>query len=169
MNRFRRLTIAASLSLALVSVPAMALAADATYAIRGVEYAATPEVGSFAGVAVAADDYGTWQATVVHGALPTTQYASANILTTDGTTTSSFALDGKRRDLAGTFDSGLITLLTPASTCGKQIYSVAGTLTLAAGTGTANFGAVLTHYRIWWSGRCITYAATVKGLVTFHL
>src|SRR5579859_6221513 len=74
MNRFRRLTIAAGLSLALVSVPAISLATTptkVTYAISGAEYAATGTVGSFAGVAVATDDYGTWQATVVHDAIPT--------------------------------------------------------------------------------------------------
>jgi len=33
----------------------------------------------------------------------------------------------------------------------------------------AAFSTVLTHYRIWLWGRCITYAATVKGAVAFHL
>lgn len=164
MNRFRRLTIAASLSLALVSVPAMALAADAAYAVSGVEYAATTTVGSFAGFAVAADDYGAWKATVVHGPIPTSVGASSPV---NG---GSFALDGKVRDLVGTFNQGgSVTMLTTSS-CGRQTYSVSGSLALTAGgSGTADFNAVLTHYRIWLWGRCITYGATVKGLVTFHL
>src|SRR5437879_1973580 len=160
MDRFRRLTIAASLSLALVGVPAMTLAAtQVTYAVSGVEYAATTTVGSFAGVALATDDYGTWRATVVHDALPTLVGHSSWI---DG---GAFALDGKVRDLAGSFDyhGGTITLLT-TSTCGKQTYGVYGSLNSA----TATFGAVLTHYRIWLWGHCITYAATVKGSVTFQ-
>ena len=166
MNRFRRLAIATSLTLTLVSVPAFTLGTtDLPYAISGVEYAATSAVGSFAGVTVAADDYGTWRATIAHDALPTTLFASSSV-TPSG---SSFALDGKVRDLAGGFASGSITLLT-TSTCSKQTYAVTGSLNLTAGgSGTADFAATLTHYRIWLWGRCITYGATVKGLVTFHL
>ena len=157
MNRFRRLSIAVSLSLALVSVPAMALGADATYAVAGVEYAATDTVGSFAGVAAAADDYGTWQATIVH-----TSLSGGTAVITGG----SFALDGRVRDLAGTFDTGGSIVQTGGfSGCGNQTYSVAGTLNL----GSAAFSAVLTHFRIWLWGHCITYAATVKGFATFHL
>jgi hypothetical protein len=167
MHRFRRLTIAASLSLAVVSVPAMALAAPTvvTYAISGFEYAANDTVGSFAGVAVATDDYGTWQATVVHDAIPTVVGGSAFV---DG---GNFGLDGKVRDLAGAFawHGGAITLLTTL-TCGNQTYWVSGSLNLTAGgSGTAAFGAVLTHYRFCLWGHTITYAATVKGTVTFHL
>jgi hypothetical protein len=161
MDRFRRLAIAASLSLALVGVPAMTLAAtQVTYAVSGVEYAATTTVGSFAGVAVATDDYGTWQATIAHSPLN-----SSPATITGGT----FTLDGKVRDLAGTFVTGSITLLTTV-TCGKQTYSVSGSLNVTAGgSGTADFGAVLTHYRFCLWGHPITYAATVKGSVTFHL
>jgi hypothetical protein len=164
MDRFRRMILAASLGLTLVSVPAIALATTpVTYAISGVEYAATTYVGSFAGVAVAPDDYGTWQATIVHGVLPTT------VGGTTGVSGGSFALDGKVRDLAGSVNSGgLITLLT-TSTCGKQTYSVVGSLTLSGGAGSAGVSAVLTHYRIWLWGHCITYAATVRGYVEFHL
>jgi hypothetical protein len=162
MDRFRRMLLAASLGLTLVCVPTIALATTNTYSISGVEYAATTYVGSFAGVAVAADDYGTWKATILHDELPT-------VPGTAGITGGSFALDGKVRDLAGTVNSGgVITLLT-TSDCGKQTYSVVGSLTLAANAGWAGFNAVLTHYRIWLWGHCITYAATVKGYVAFHL
>jgi hypothetical protein len=164
MDRFRRTFLALSLGLTLVTVPTNALATtDVTYAISGVEYAATTTVGSFAGVALAADDYGTWQATIVHGALPTSP------LGTTGVSGGSFALNGNLRDLAGAVNSGgVITLLT-TSPCGKQTYSVVGSLTLYGGAGWAGFSALLTHYRIWLWGRCITYAATVKGYVAFHL
>jgi len=159
MNRFHRLAIAASLSLALVGVPAISLATTpvtVTYAISGFEYAATTNVGSFAGAAVAADDYGTWQATINHDPLD-----SIAPTITGG----SFTLSGKVRHLAGTFDSGgPITLLTNIS-CGKQTYSVDGTLNV----GRATFHAVLTHYRFCLWGHPITYAATVTGWVTFLL
>ncbi len=161
MDRFRRLTVAASLSLALVSVPAMALGATATYAVGGAEYAATATVGSFAGVAVAADDYGVWQATIVHGVL-----GSSPVSITGGT----FVLDGKFRDLAGAFTGGTLTQTSGFTGCGKQTYVIAGgTLTLESSAGTAGFAATLTHYRAWLWGRCITYGATVKGTVVFSL
>jgi len=165
MHRMHRLAVAASLSLALIAIPAVAVAnTDVTYAIRGAEYAATPTVGSFAGIAVAADDYGAWKATVVHDLLPTVVGSSAPI-----NPCGSFTLDGRVRDLAGAFLGVSVTLLSDSS-CGKQTYSVAGQLNLTAGgPGTADFGALLTHHRIFLFGRCITYAATVKGSVTFAL
>lgn len=158
MGRFRRMFVALSLGLALISVPTISLATtEVTYSISGVEYAATTTVGSFAGVALAADDFGTWQATIVHTSL------SGGTATITG---GSFALNGNVLDLAGTFDNGgSITQTGGLLGCGKQTYSVAGTLN----AGSAVFGAVLTHYRVWLWGRCITYAATVKGLATFHL
>ncbi len=164
MHRMHRLAVAASLSLALIAIPAVALAStNVTYAVSGAEYAATSTVGSFAGVAVAVDDYGVWQATVVHGPLPTTVSGSAAI------TGGSFTLDGRVRDLTGSFAGGSVTLLTTSS-CGKQTYWVAGQLNLTSGgSGTADFASLLTHYRFSLFGRCITYAATIKGSVTFHL
>ncbi len=165
MNRLSRIALAASLSLGMLSMPTMALAAtNVTYALRGSEISATVSRGVFVGVAVATDDYGTWQATIDHNPVPTSLNASA--LVTGG----SFAFDGKRRDLAGTFDpGGSITLETDVP-CGKQTYRVVGDLTLTGPTaGTADFEAVVTHHRICLWGRPVTYAATVKGSVTFRL
>ncbi|MEK6191859.1 MAG: hypothetical protein AABM41_05995 [Chloroflexota bacterium] len=166
MNRLSRIALAASLSLGMLSMPTMALAAtDVTYALRGSEIAATEFTGVFVGVAVATDDYGTWQATIDHDSVPTKKNKSAEV------TGGSFAFDGELRDLAGTFDpGGSITLETDVQPCGKQTYRVVGDLTLTGPTaGTADFEAVVTHHRIFLWGHCITYAATVKGSVTFHL
>lgn len=164
MTRLRKMAVALSLIVGLVSMPAVALATtNVTYGVSGVEYAATETVGSFAGVAWASDDAGTWQTTVVHGPLPTGVGLSAAI------TGGSFAVNGAVRDLAGGIDGGSIKLLT-TSTCGRQTYSVVGHLVLTSGgSGDADFATVLTHYRIFLFGRCITYAATVRGGVTFHL
>lgn len=164
MNRFHRLAIAASLSLSLVSVPAMSLAAtDVTYDLAGSEVWASSTTGVFVGAAARSDDVGFWQATVVHEPLPETIGPSAKVV--GGT----FSLNGWRRDLAGAVTGGSITLLT-TSTCGIQTYNVLGDVAVTqGGTGTANFATVLTHYRIKVWGRCITYGATVKGTVTFHL
>src|SRR6266581_1071830 len=121
--RLRRIALGASLALGLVAAPATALATtDVAYAVSGFEYAATPTVGSFAGVAVAADDFATWKATVVHDPLPTIVGTSSAI--TGGTV----ALDGQIRDLAGAIDRGTITLLTTSS-CGRQTFSVLAHLT----------------------------------------
>ncbi|HYM52853.1 MAG TPA: hypothetical protein VEW45_05125 [Candidatus Dormibacteraeota bacterium] len=164
MNRLRRLTIAATLSLTLVSVPATSLAAtDVTYGLGGSEISATSSTGIFVGVAGASDDAGFWQATVVHGPLPTAVGSSAAVVG------GNFALNGWRRDLGGAVTGGSIKLLTTSS-CGKQTYDVVGSVAVNQGaTGTASFGTVLTHYRLKVWGRCITYGATVKGSVSFHL
>ena len=164
-RRLSRIALAVSLSLGMLSMPTMALAAtNVTYALRGGEISATASRGVFVGVAVATDDYGTWQATIDHTLVPTSVGASAEV------TGGSFAFDGRLRDLAGTFvTGGSITLRTDVP-CGKQTYSVVGDLTLTGPTaGTANFEAVVTHHRICLWGRPITYAATVKGSVTFLL
>jgi hypothetical protein len=156
MFGLRRMAAALSLAAAIAAVPVTTLAAT-TYSLAGVETFANASTGRFVGLAIASDDYGTWKATVVHDALPTNVGQSAAI------SGGSFALDGKVRDLAGTIDSGGAITLLATSTCGKQTYGVTGTLS----TGTAGFTATLTHYRTSIFGHCITYAATVKGFVSF--
>ena len=162
--RLRILFLAMITAVGVTTVPAVALAASTvTYGVSGFEYAATQTVGSFAGAAVATDDLGTWQATVVHGPLPVIPGGTTPV------TGGAFALNARTRDLAGAIDGGTISLVTTTS-CGKQTYSVAGHLTLApSSTGDATFGMLLTHYRLSLFGRCITYGATVRGIVTFHL
>ncbi len=164
IGRVRIVLLAIITAAGIMTMPAVAMATtNVTYAVSGVEYAATPTVGWFAGGAIAADDFGTWQAMVVHGPLPTNPGGTAPV------TGGSFALNGQSRDLAGAIDGGLITLLTTSS-CGKQTYSVTGHLTLApSGIGDAAFGMLLSHYRLRLFGRCITYGATVQGSVTFPL
>ena len=164
VSRFRILLLAIITAVGITTVPAVALATSTvSYAVSGIEYAATPTVGWFAGGAVAPDDFGTWHAMVVHGPLPTNRGGTASV------TGGSFALDGQTRDLAGAIDGGTITLLTTSS-CRKQTYSVTGHLTLApSGTGEAAFAMLLSHYRFRLFGRCITYAATIQGSVTFQL
>jgi hypothetical protein len=164
MHRLHRLALNASLILALTVLPVAAFAStNVVYGVSGAEYFATTTVGSFAGVAVASDDFGAWRASVVHTALPTSVGGSAAI------TSGSFTLDGRARDLTGRFVSGWVTLLTTSS-CGQQTFWVAGPLSLTSGGGgTADFASLLTHYRFSLFGRCFTYGATVKGTVTFHL
>lgn len=56
---FRRLCMAVGVTAALTVFAAPA-SAQVTYALAGVEIAAEPTVGTFVGVALAPDDFGTW-------------------------------------------------------------------------------------------------------------
>ena len=148
-------------ALAVVLAPVTAASTPVTYAISGVEYAATSTEGKFAGVAVATDDFGTWLAVVDHTVL------------SDGTatiTSGTFSYDGQIRDVQGVFTGGSLTQTGGSSGCGKETFAVDGTLALAVPAGgTGLFRATLTHFRKVLFGRCITYAATVKGIVSFTL
>ena len=132
-----------------------------SYQVRGIEIYATATRGVFTGVTWAADDYGQWYAVVDH-----TAFDAARTATITGGT---FDLNGYRRDVSGTFDPGGTVLLRSADAgCGREVFDVDGTLTLAGG-GTGVFDATLVHYRRSLFGRCITYGATVSGSVTFTL
>ena len=160
----RILRHAAALLLGSMLAANVAIAAASTsisYQVRGVEVYATATRGVFTGVAWAADDYGDWYAVVDHSAFDAARTATI----TGGT----FDLNGHRRDVSGTFDSGGTVLLRWAdSGCGREVFDVDGTLTLAGG-GTGVFDATLVHYRTSLFGRCITYGATVSGTVAFTL
>lgn len=143
------------------NVAVAAASTTISYEVRGVEIYATATRGVFTGVTWAADDYGQWYAVVDH-----TAFDAARTATITGGT---FDLNGYRRDLSGTFDSGGTVLLRSAEVgCGREVFDVDGTLTLAGG-GTGVFDATLVHYRRSVFGRCITYGATVSGSVTFTL
>jgi len=81
-----------------------------------------------------------------------------------------FSYDGQARDIEGTFiDGGSLTLTGALPGCSKQTFAVNGTLILTSPAGSGSFSATLTHFRKLIFGRCITYAATVKGAVAFTL
>lgn len=130
------------------------------YEVRGVEIYATATRGIFTGVTWAADDYGQWYAVVDH-----TAFDAARTATITGGT---FDLNGYRRDVSGAFSGGTVLLRSADVGCGREVFDVDGTLTLAGG-GTGVFDATLLHYRRSVFGRCITYGATVSGSVTFTL
>ena len=152
--------LAAALAVALA--PVTAASTSVTYAISGVEYAASSTVAKFAGVALATDDFGTWLAVVDHTVL------------TGGTATinagGAYSFDGRIRDIQGVFTGGSLTQTGGFIGCVKETFAVAGTLALGVPAGgTGSFSATLTHHRKLLFGRCITYAATVKGIVSFTL
>ena len=148
-------------SMLAASVSVAAAATTIRYDVRGIEIYATATRGVFTGVTWAVDDYGQWYAVVDH-----TAFDAARTATITGGT---FDLNGYRRDVSGTFDPGGTVLLRSADAgCGREVFDVDGTLTLAGG-GTGVFDATLVHYRRSLFGRCITYGATVNGSVTFTL
>jgi hypothetical protein len=161
-RRLFRHTVALLLGSVLAATVAVAAAStSASYGVRGVEVYATATRGVFTGVAWAADDYGDWYAVVDH-----TVFDAARAATITGGT---FDLNGYRRDVSGTFNQGGTVLLRWAdSGCGREVFDVDGTLTLAGG-GTGVFDATLVHYRTSVFGRCITYGATVSGTVALAL
>lgn len=164
VGHLRRAIAACGLAAALVFalVPAAAASTSVTYTISGVEYAATSTESRFAGFAVATDDFGSWLAVVNH-----TELSSGSATITGG----AFSYDGRVRDLSGTFiTGGSLTQTGGFIGCVKETFTVIGELllTIPAG-GTGLFTATLTHYRKLIFGRCVTYAATVKGTVAFTL
>jgi len=159
---FRRLCMAVGVTAALTVFAAPA-SAQVTYALAGVETAATSTQGTFVGVALAPDDFGTWGAVIVHDQLS----SPAPQLTGGG-----FAIDGQVRDLQGIITGGTITRL--GGTCRKEAFAVAGDVLVVEGGfptgGLGEFNVKLTHYGFRLpTGGCFTYFATVEGLITFAL
>src|SRR4030095_2667495 len=103
MGWFRRADIAVTVGAALTVLAAPASAqSQVTYALAGVEIGATSTQGMFVGVTISPDDFGTWQAVILHEPLDDTA------LITGGT----FAIDGQVRNLQGLISAGEILRLT---------------------------------------------------------
>jgi hypothetical protein len=160
----RRLGIFAALALCVVVGVGTATAATTyTSAISGYEVAATSTQGTFAGSANG-DLGGYWTATIHHTAL------SPNAVIDGGSFSLGTVLAGAPTLVTGTFTGGTITYLGSTGTCGNQSFAVdafLGSVTAgAASGGSGTFTGTLTHYRtsIW--GRCVTYAASVRGSIS---
>ena len=143
-----------------VALASGTLAAGVTYATNGFEVAATSTVGTFVGTATTAGDAGLWVASIVH--TPLSSAGQADV--TGGT----FTYRGKTLRIAGAFTGGSVSQTSGFTGCTNQRYDVHGDLTLTSpGPGSGVVNGVLTHYRVWLFGRCITYSATIKGSATF--
>jgi len=166
MVRFRRLCMAVGVLAALTvfTEPAWAQPSQVTYSLAGVETAATSTEGTFVGVALAPDDFGTWGAVIDHDPL-----ASPAPLVTGG----AFAINGQVRDLQGVITGGTITRL--GGSCRKETFAVTGGVALVNGAGVPTggvgvFGVTLTHYGFRMpGGGCLTFFATVEGGITVTL
>ena len=154
-NLFRKVCLAIGLC---VAVSAEAAAQTVTYSVAGVQTAVEDTSSSFVGVAFGTDgDLAWWQADVNRTPLDP---QPASII--GGT----FQLDGHLREIVGTFRNGLI-LRESTSSCRRETFAVTGLLDVEGGEGF--FDLTLTHYRLRVGAQCITYFATVEGLVAFTL
>ena len=168
MVRFRRLctVVGVLAALTVFTEPAWAQPSQVTYSLAGVETAATSTEGTFVGVALARDDFGTWGAVIDH-----TLLSSSTPVVTGG----AFAINGQVRDLQGVITGGSITRL--GGSCSKETFAVTGGVLLVNGSGVPDpsagsgvFGVTLTHYGFRMpGGGCVTFFATVKGLITLTL
>jgi hypothetical protein len=146
---------------ALLTGPAAAVAATTSPdSISGLEYAATPAQGRFAGIASGALP-GAWSVTVDHTPLGT----SAAI--TGGAFHLATRLDGKLTVITGNITRGTVRQLSGFTGCASQRYAVTGVLDHvgpgSVGRGTGALAATLTHYRTEIFGQCVTYSASVSG------
>ena len=147
--------VAVTAGLTLLAAPASAQTEEIAYALAGVEIVAEPNEGTFVGVAIGPDDFGTWGAVVDHYPL------DGSVPITGG----SFAINGQVRDLAGSITDGQVTRL--GGSCRRETFDVTGHVALFQG-GIGAFAIRLTHYgqRVP-GGGCVTFFATVEGLITF--
>ena len=165
----RRSLVVAVGAAALVAVAAVAAwaAISPTYTVAGIEVAATPLEGTFVGAGTGSSgDKLVWKTVVGHTPLSTNPATPATI--TGGSLVAASYFDGALTPLTGTFTGGTVTFdpaLSSGAACGTQVFEVSGRLAVASGasTGTGSFDVNLTHYRVSLFGRCITFAATVRG------
>jgi hypothetical protein len=158
--RWRGWTVPILAAAALFISPASAIAATSPDSVSGLEYAATPVQGRFAGIASGALP-GVWSVTVDHTPLGT----SAAI--TGGDFHLATRLDGTLTAVTGEFTAGTVRQLSGFTGCASQRYAVHGVLGKvgagAARRGTGTLDATLTHYRTKIFGQCVTYSASVRG------
>jgi hypothetical protein len=153
------MAVAVSAALIVLTTPASAQS-RVTYSLAGVETAATSAQGTFFGVAVSFDDFGTWEAVVLHDPLDDTAAITGG----------SFAIDGQVRNLQGLITDGDVVRLS--GSCRKERFNVTGHVVLFQdGFATDDFGdfeVTLTHYgqRVP-GGSCVTFFATIEGQITF--
>ncbi len=131
-----------------------ALAASRTVTLRGVEVAATPTVGTFAGTGSSGS---AWSAVVRH-----TRISHGRATIRGGSfRLASIPVSGAKVVARGRFTAGTVRLMSQAPGCGKQVYVVRGRLAFHSGAGSMTVH--LTHHRKRVLGRCLAYAATVTG------
>lgn len=154
---------------AAVAFPAAAVAAPAStnFAVSGVETAFTSTSATFSGTGSGnAGDRAAWTVSITR-----TPFASGLSTITGGkfsmrTVSPSWTTDW----VAGTVAGGFVQKTAGFSGCTNEKFSISVSLTdvttrTTAG-GTGSFIGQLTHHRTSIFGACVTYGATVTGVVT---
>ena len=154
MQRARLLAALLAVAAVSWSTPATASASTA-YTLAGVEENASP--ATFVGPVVG--QLGTWTAVVVHDPL---SYTGTTTITGGSFTITTFL---PARQATGTIDTGgTITAgqVTPFGFGCTQTFTLGGTLN----GGTGSYTGVLTHYGLYYGGRCNAVSATFRGQAT---
>jgi hypothetical protein len=164
MHRRQGLLILALAVFVLYTAESAAAAQSHTDAISGHEYFFTSTDGKFAGSASGTLS-GHWNADVQHTPLCGSCTPTATI------TGGSFQLlHGISTLITGDFTGGSVQVTNPGAGCTNQTFAVRGVLGSVgpwhSGNGSGLFSVTLTHYRVSILGSCITYAASVAGVLT---
>jgi hypothetical protein len=169
-------TIGTTLLLVLIGATPAAAGLHRSF-VSGFEFYATSTQGRFAGSATAADANGltgAWSIVVDHTSLSHCLRPYVPCAHVTGGTFSLVVLNPTEA-VSGTFNSratddqpDVIELVDPGPNCSNQRYWIADGLHNVGASdhrGEGSFGAFLTHYRHSIFGQCITYSATVQGMV----
>jgi hypothetical protein len=135
--------------------------------VEGYEYFATSTDGRFVGIARGALP-GGWNVEVKHTALCISCSKTAAI--TGGRFELATTRSGVPKLTIGTFSGGTVEVTSTGAHCTNQAFVVKGILSrvgrVRRGQGRGAFDATLMHYRRSVLGRCVTFAASVKGTLT---
>lgn len=145
--------------------PARARAASSySDMLSGYEYWASSTDGKFAGTA-AGSLPGSWNADVQHTALCLSCSPTATV--TGGSFSLSTVIGYVPTLVTGRFTGGTVQVIDRGSNCTNQTFAVNGILggvgTWWSGGGSGTFNVILTHYRYYVFGSCVTYGASVAG------
>jgi hypothetical protein len=150
------LGFAAALLLAASIAPSAGATASYTDTLTGTEIPPiSSTLGTFVGVATGALP-AAWRVQIAHRPL-----ASGDTVDITGGSFSLVARNGAR--LGGPVSGGSVTVTDRGSRCRSQTYHVVASFSAGAFDGT------LTHHRRSLFGRCVIYAATIKGRGTFSV
>jgi hypothetical protein len=160
----------AVLSLAAFVVAATAAAAptSTTFLVKGAETAFTSTSASFSGTGTGtAGDRAAWRTSITR-----TPFSSGHSTVTGGTFAMATISPNWTTDrVTGTVAGGFVQKTSGFTGCTNETFAVNISLvdvaTSSTTGGTGNFAGQLTHHRASIFGACITYFATITGMVSF--
>jgi hypothetical protein len=170
MNLQRLIILLAATLALLVAAPTAIAAQSYSDTVSGYEYAFTSTDGKFAGSASGSLP-GAWNADVQHTPLCLSCTPTATI--TSGSFSLATTREGAPALVSGDFVGGTVQVTNPGASCTNQTFAVHGILGhvgwWSAGSGSGTFNVTLTHYRRSIFGRCVSYAASVRGTLLVTL